>query len=274
MFFIVVAAFLVATSSAKPSTLLTEVPTFYTAAAPLLSQYHSQDSLGQYSYGYNGGLSSKVETKTLDGITRGSYSYVDAEGRLQTVEYTADAVNGFRAAATNLPKAPIDTNVAPQPIELTPEVARATAEHMAAFKAIASRNDNEPEHPIVAEVKTIAPVAPFSTINAFAPIANFAPASYFTYKTGENPSVFSYSYNAPAAYTYRAGPATFYTHSMPLQHSFAFANPAIFARAATPIAHEPQTLAPVSDTIEVAAARAEHLAAVEEQKARIASADQ
>lgn len=283
--FIVVAAFLVATISAKPSGLLTEFPTFYTAAsAPILSQYHSQDSLGQYSYGYNGGLSSKVETKTLDGITRGSYSYVDAENRLQTVEYTADAVNGFRAAATNLPKAPIDTNVAPQPIELTPEVARATAEHMTAFKEIASRNDVEPELPIVAEVKSIAPIAPIapiariepiSTYNAFAPIANFAPASYFTYKTEEHPAAFSYSYNAPAAtYAYSAGPATFYTHTMPLQHNFAFGQPAIFARAATPIAYEPQTLTQVSDTVEVAAAKAEHLAAVEEQKARIANADQ
>lgn len=273
--FIVVAAFLVATTLAKPSGLFNEVPTFYTAAAPLLSQYHSQDSLGQYSYGYNGGLSSKVETKTLDGITRGSYSYVDAEGRLQTVEYTADAVNGFRAAATNLPKAPIDNNVAPKPIELTPEVVRATAEHMAAFKEIASRNEVEAEHPIVAEVKTIAPVTRIEPISAFAPIANFAPASYFTYKTSEHPAAFSYSYNAPAAtYAYSAGPATFYTHAMPLQHNFAFAQPAIFARAATPIAYEPQTQTPVSDTVEVAAARAEHLAAVEEQKARIAAADQ
>lgn len=271
--FIIVAAFLVATTSAKPSGLLTEVPTFY-AAAPLLSQYHSQDSLGQYSYGYNGGLSSKVETKTLDGITRGSYSYVDADGLLQTVEYTADAVNGFRAAATNLPKAPIDTNVAPQPIELTPEVARATAEHMAAFKEIASRNDAEPE-PIVAAVKTIAPVTRIEPINTFAPVASFAPTSYYTYKTGEHPATFSYSYNAPAAtYAYRAGPATFYSHTVPLQHNFAFAQPAIFARAATPIAYEPQTLTPVSDTVEVAAARAEHLAAVEEQKARIAVAGQ
>lgn len=46
-----------------------------------------------------------MESKSIDGITRGSYSYVDAEGRLQTVEYTADSINGFRAAATNLPKA-------------------------------------------------------------------------------------------------------------------------------------------------------------------------
>jgi len=71
--------------------------------SPIYSQYHAQDELGQYSYGYSGGPSSKVEVKTLDGITRGGYSYVDANGILQKVNYVADPVNGFRVAATNLP---------------------------------------------------------------------------------------------------------------------------------------------------------------------------
>ena len=61
--------------------------------APLISQYHAQDELGQYSYGYNGGLSAKAETKSLDGVTRGSYSYVDADGKLQTVSYSAGMFN-------------------------------------------------------------------------------------------------------------------------------------------------------------------------------------
>lgn len=74
--------------------------------APVSSQYHAQDEYGQYSYGYVGPLSSKAETKTADGITRGGYSYIDANGILQTVHYVSDPVNGFRVAATNLPVGP------------------------------------------------------------------------------------------------------------------------------------------------------------------------
>lgn len=74
--------------------------------APVSSQYHAQDEFGQYSYGYVGPLSSKAESKTADGITRGGYSYIDANGILQTVHYVSDPVNGFRVAASNLPVGP------------------------------------------------------------------------------------------------------------------------------------------------------------------------
>lgn len=73
--------------------------------SPVHSQYHSQDEFGQYSYGYNSGSSSKAEVKTLDGITRGGYSYVDANGQVQHYNYVSDPVNGFRVAGTNLPAA-------------------------------------------------------------------------------------------------------------------------------------------------------------------------
>merc|ERR1712227_1086929 len=66
------------------------------------SQYHAQDDIGQFNYGYSNPLSSKQGLKTADGVTRGSYSYVDANGIVQTVNYLSDAM-GFRVAATNLP---------------------------------------------------------------------------------------------------------------------------------------------------------------------------
>merc|ERR1712200_170539 len=66
------------------------------------SQYHAQDDFGQYNYGYSDPNSVKQEVKTADGVTRGSYSYVDANGIVQTVNYISDAM-GFRVAATNLP---------------------------------------------------------------------------------------------------------------------------------------------------------------------------
>lgn len=72
------------------------VDIFAPVFVPISNQYHSQDGFGQYSYGYSNHLSVKNEVKTADGVTRGAYSYVDAEGKLQSVEYSSDAVNGFR----------------------------------------------------------------------------------------------------------------------------------------------------------------------------------
>merc|ERR1712241_1484246 len=71
------------------------------------SQFHAQDDLGQYNYGYSSPTSTKQELKTADGVTRGSYSYVDANGLVQTVNYISDAL-GFRVAATNLPVHHVD----------------------------------------------------------------------------------------------------------------------------------------------------------------------
>merc|ERR1711962_1479217 len=81
------------------------------------SQYHAQDDWGQYNYGYSDGNSIKQEVKSADGVTRGSYSYVDANGLVQTVNYISDAL-GFRVAATNLPVHNIDT-----PVQAAPAVA-------------------------------------------------------------------------------------------------------------------------------------------------------
>ena len=97
-------------------------------AAPVTqSQYHAQDELGQYNFGYADPNSARVETKTADGVVRGSYNYLDTNGQIQTVQYVADAL-GFRVAATNLP-------VAPQPVEL------AAAEHLALYDKIKAERD-------------------------------------------------------------------------------------------------------------------------------------
>jgi hypothetical protein len=110
------------------------------AATPAISQHHAQDELGQYNYGYSGGPSAKNEVRSFDGVVRGSYSYVDANNEVQTVDYTAGP-GGFKAAATNLPVAPVDTGVAPvdtgvapEPVEDTPEVAAAKAAHLEAVE--------------------------------------------------------------------------------------------------------------------------------------------
>lgn len=55
------------------------------------------------------------------------YSYIDANGILQTVSYTADDKNGFRVSASNLPQPPKDEL---QTVQDTPEVAAAKRNHL------------------------------------------------------------------------------------------------------------------------------------------------
>ncbi|KDR16642.1 cuticle protein 6-like [Zootermopsis nevadensis] len=121
----------------------------YVVPVGLSTQYHAQDALGQYSYGYSDGLSSKNEVKTFDGVTRGGYSYLDSNGLVQSAAYTADAVNGFKVSATNLPVAPkADPADAPSPVQDTPEVSAAKAAHKVAQDA-ATVAAAAPEVPLV-----------------------------------------------------------------------------------------------------------------------------
>lgn len=128
------------------------------------SQYQAHDGIGGYSYGYADPNSQKHETKDAHGVTHGGYSYVDGDGHLQTVKYTADPIHGFQVAATNLPKGPAPApvhaiGVAPEyshfanpwvhshsvvlghngaPLE-TPEVQAAKAAHFAAHAEAKAR---------------------------------------------------------------------------------------------------------------------------------------
>lgn len=125
---------------------LTLLPYAY-LANPLPVYHQSQDTRARvHAYSYAGGLSAKEEVRGLDGVTRGSYSYVDAHGILQSVFYVADE-GGFRVAATNLP---IDGS---QPLETgevllakyahSQEHAKATAERKEEHTA--SRRKRSPE---------------------------------------------------------------------------------------------------------------------------------
>merc|ERR1712168_132298 len=82
------------------------------AAAPS-HQFHAQDEFGQFSFGHAGGPSARTEARNAYGMTTGSYQYVDANGLVQTVNYIADDVNGFRVQGTNLPVAGAAGLVAP-----------------------------------------------------------------------------------------------------------------------------------------------------------------
>lgn len=264
---------------------------YYAAPAELSSQYHAQDSLGQYSYGYNGGLSAKAETKSFDGVTRGSYSYLDAENKLQTVTYTADALNGFRAQATNLPQAPVETRKAPEPVQDTPEVAKAKADHMVAFEEIKLRNaaaasNSYDDSSVVVNAAPVAAIAaPITTYAAAAPIA-LAPASGFSYSHStlnlkkEPLAIATYAAPAPVAaiapahFSYatysQAAPATYslpasYAWNHAPAYAYSYGAPAFYSNNLYAAGELPQ---PVQDTPEVAQAKAEHFQAVAEAKAR------
>merc|ERR1712112_624612 len=135
------------------------------------TQFHAQDEFGQFSFGHAGGPLARTEARNAYGVTTGSYQYVDANGLLQTVNYVADPVNGFRVAGTNLPvgpavpaaaplEAPVFDLPVPVAVEDTPEVAAAKAEFQAAFDeaaaAAADRKKREAEEVAVAAAPAIA----------------------------------------------------------------------------------------------------------------------
>merc|ERR1712072_1222343 len=125
------------------------------AAAPS-HQFHAQDEFGQFSFGHAGGPSARTEARNAYGVTTGSYQYIDANGLLQTVNYIADPVNGFRVAGTNLPvaaaapaveplAAPVFDLPLPVAVEDPAEVAAAKAEFAAAYEAAAAAAAAAPE---------------------------------------------------------------------------------------------------------------------------------
>lgn len=133
-------------------------------AAPISTQYHAQDELGQASFGYSHPGQAHAQVRDAFGIVRGSYAYIGADGKEAITNYVADA-NGFRVASNNLPVkwdilqkivlishlspnfiqiAPavpiVAPLVGPAPVQDTAEVAAAKAEHAKAVADAISRN--------------------------------------------------------------------------------------------------------------------------------------
>ncbi|KAJ8868694.1 hypothetical protein PR048_030233 [Dryococelus australis] len=231
-------------ATAKPSLYHGYVPATYSTYYPysLSSQYHAQDELGQYSYGYSGDTSAKHETKTLDGVTRGGYSYIDANGIVQTVNYVSDSVYGFRVAATNLPRDPAPVVAAapivvPQTVVVdTPAVAAAKASHLATVQAAAAQA-------AAAQAAAVAQVAAVQTVTA-APVVVSQPVVIDTAAVAA----------AKAA------------HLATVQAANARA-----AAAQIAAAHAVAPL-PVTETPEVQRAKAEHLVAFQKAAAEAAAA--
>merc|ERR1712217_429952 len=159
----------VAAPVAAPAPVVAAAPAF---VPPVSSQFHAGDEFGNSQYGYSNLNSAKHEIGNAFGQKSGSYQYVDPAGKLQTVSYVADEL-GFRVVDSRLPVAPIHDaelpvapvhdaelpvapvheytlpvapvhdGVAPAPVEKTPEVAAADAEHLAAVAELSSRKRRE-----------------------------------------------------------------------------------------------------------------------------------
>lgn len=237
---------IVAACSASPS-LYFSGPQYYSGGyypsavvSPIKSQYHTQNELGQYAYGYNDGYSSKSETKHANGLTEGAYSYVDPNGVLQQYKYVSDE-NGYRVTGTNLPAAPqaetlvaaapapvavADESELPQPVQDTPEVAAAKVAHQAAYdeakKAAEASPDESSSSDAVEVPAAIVPAYPAKTTvvtpavaYGYHQTAYGAYPSYPSYAYAAQAPVATYAYAAPAPY---AAPVA-YTGSYSPVHS-------------------------------------------------------
>ncbi|XP_032792215.2 uncharacterized protein LOC116929166 isoform X1 [Daphnia magna] len=150
-------------SNAVPAAVPTAVRAAVPAAYPVAygypsftaSQYHAQDELGQASYGYAHPGQSATNLRDAFGNQVGSYAYLNPEGKEVRVSYTADS-RGFRVLSNDLPVAPVANLVAPVPVQDTPEVAQAKAEHAAAVTA--AKSGVVPAAPVAAAVALPAPV--------------------------------------------------------------------------------------------------------------------
>jgi len=88
------------------------------------TQYHSQDQLGQYAFGYIHNNASRHEERSLQGGTSGTYSFLDLRGERHSVSYVADG-GGYRLESLN---------TLPSPTLPTEAVQRATLAHLATFQ--------------------------------------------------------------------------------------------------------------------------------------------
>ncbi|XP_047483597.1 ion-translocating oxidoreductase complex subunit C-like isoform X2 [Penaeus chinensis] len=169
-------------------------PQVYAAVAPFVpteykTQYHSQDELGQFAFGHASPGQAHSATRDYTGAVRGSYTYIDAEGKEVVAHYIADA-GGFRISSNALPVAPTFTGEAPvapefnleapvfdlEVVKDTPEVEAAKAEHfrlveehkaaVAAALAQVEAEETETEAPAAEEVVEAVEEAPEETVEA------------------------------------------------------------------------------------------------------------
>jgi len=114
-----------------------EHPEDYVEEHYVAKQYHGQDGLGAYKYGYTDWNQAKAEDKDRNGKVTGEYKYNNAYGRDFHAKYWADS-SGFHQE-DNLPK------VVPKPVDFTPALKKARAEHLRVWLEAARATGVEPD---------------------------------------------------------------------------------------------------------------------------------
>jgi len=188
---------------AAPAPLLPNTASVVAApAAPHAQQFHTQDEFGNLAFGYSNLNSARHEQGNTYGGRAGSYSWVDANGQLQRTDYVADGL-GFRVTGSTslpvapavpaavLPVAPVDTGVAPLPVEDTAEVAEAKAAFQAAFDEAAARHKRS----IIAPYGL--PLAAPAIAYGAAPAAAAVPAVRQVVQLTPGHAIFERFYNLP-----------------------------------------------------------------------------
>merc|ERR1712212_684131 len=199
------------------------------------SQFQAQDEFGNLQYGYANINSQKHEIGNTYGGVTGGFHYVDANGVVQTRQYIADHL-GFRVQATDLPVAPAVPEVeplvapvheyelpvapvfegkapvheytppvapvfdgkAPEPVQDTPEVAAAKAEHLALLEAATAERRRRSTPADTERLEVAAPVL------ATAPVA--APVAPLAYGLPYGLPAAGYGYGLPSAGLHAAAP--------------------------------------------------------------------
>ena len=185
--------------------------------------------LGDYNYGYATPTSSKQEFRSPDGVVQGTYSYVDANGVVQTVNYVSDA-EGFKVAATNLPKAPV---AAPAPaavaeVATEPIVAPALSVYVEPTPTVAEEKTVEVEYDdSTDDMEVIAPVVANTVPYVAAPVVNTVP--YVPYA-----SPYAYGY-APHQGYYQAPATPAYVHAAPVHQPTNYYAPGYYQAPVAPV---------------------------------------
>ena len=111
-------------------------PLAYAAPAAPVAVDTDYDPNPQYSYAYDiqdaltGDSKSQQESRSGD-VVQGSYSLVEPDGTVRTVDYTADPVNGFNAVVHKTPLAAPVAKVAAPVAYAAPAVYAAPAAYAA-----------------------------------------------------------------------------------------------------------------------------------------------
>lgn len=152
-------------------------------------QYHFEYSVNDPITG-----DAKSQQESRDGdVVQGTYSLVEADGTLRTVEYTADAVSGFNAVVSRS-GSPVAQPVAPASIPIvTSKLAPATV-----LKTV----------PATTPLIKTAAAAPVYSVYSYPKNYNTYPYAYSRYPS----SVYPYSGYPYSAYPYRGYSAPVYTY--------------------------------------------------------------